>query len=156
MTRRISSICYKMFVCLSLMLGIFFNLNQTTSRKALLSYYTLQSNIICLIAFLIFLVFEIIKKQYKNDMYYLLKGALVVAIAKRAREIAAEAELKGEILVEKPVDLAVNEYIEGAFRIVEPKECSGKQDLEYMEANEAMEDDMSVNAEAFPSGHVTL
>ena len=81
MTRRISSICYKMFVCLSLMLGIFFNLNQTTSRKALLSYYTLQSNIICLIAFLIFLVFEIIKKQYKNDMYYLLKGALVVAIA---------------------------------------------------------------------------
>ena len=54
------------------------------------------------------------------------------------------------------VDLAVNEYIEGAFRIVEPKECSGKQDLEYMEANEAMEDDMSVNAEAFPSGHVTL
>ena len=80
--------------------------------------------------------------------------SLVVAIAKRAREIAAE--LKGEILVEKPVDLAVNEYIEGAFRIVEPKECSGKQDLEYMEANEAMEDDMSVNAEAFPSGHVTL
>ena len=82
--------------------------------------------------------------------------SLVVAIAKRSREIAAEAELKGEILVEKPVDLAVNEYIEGAFRIVEPKECSGKQDLEYMEANEAMEDDMSVNAEAFPSGHVTL
>ena len=82
--------------------------------------------------------------------------SLVVAIAKRAREIAAEAELEGEILVEKPVDLAVNEYIEGAFRIVEPKECSGKQDLEYMEANEAMEDDMSVNAEAFPSGHVTL
>ena len=85
-----------------------------------------------------------------------LSNSLVVAIAKRAREIAAEAELKGEILVEKPVDLAVNEYIEGAFRIVEPKECSGKQDLEYMEANEAMEDDMSVNAEAFPSGHVTL
>ena len=47
--------------------------------------------------------------------------SLVVAIAKRAREIAAEAELKGEILVEKPVDLAVNEYIEGAFRIVEPR-----------------------------------
>lgn len=81
MTRRLSNICYKMFTCLSLMLGIFLNLNQTISRKALLSYYTLQSNIICLIAFLFFLVFEIIKKQYKNDMYYLLKGALVIAIA---------------------------------------------------------------------------
>ena len=55
--------------------------------------------------------------------------SLVVAIAKRAREIAEEAELKGEILVEKPVDLAVNEYIEGAFKIVEPTECSGKQDF---------------------------
>lgn len=82
--------------------------------------------------------------------------SLVVAIAKRAREIAAEAELKGEILVEKPVDLAVNEYIEGAFKIVEPKECSGKQDLEYMEENDAMEDDTSANAEVFPSGHVNL
>ena len=82
--------------------------------------------------------------------------SLVVAIAKRARENAAEAELKGEILVEKPVDLAVNEYIEGAFKIVEPKECSGKQDLEYMEENDVMEDDMSANAEAFSSGHVTL
>ena len=82
--------------------------------------------------------------------------SLVVAIAKRAREIAAEAELKGEILVEKPVDLAVNEYIEDAFKIVESKECSGKQDLEYMEENEAMEDDTSANADMFPSGHVTL
>lgn len=82
--------------------------------------------------------------------------SLVVAIAKRAREIAAEAELKGEILVEKPVDLAVNEYIEGSFKIVEPKECSGKQDLEYMEENYALEDNMSAIAEAFPSGHVTL
>ncbi len=50
--------------------------------------------------------------------------SLVVAVAKRAREIAAEAERKGEILLEKPVDLAVKEYIEGAFKIVEPEECA--------------------------------
>ena len=31
--------------------------------------------------------------------------SLVVAIAKRAREIASEKEMQGEILVEKPVDL---------------------------------------------------
>ena len=73
--------------------------------------------------------------------------SLVVAIAKRAREIAEEAELKGEILVEKPVDLAVNEYIEGAFKIVEPPECS--------ETN-AMEENTSADAEEFPFGHVTL
>ena len=81
---------------------------------------------------------------------------MVVAIAKRAREIAEEAELKGEILVEKPVDLAVNEYIEGAFKIVEPTECSGKQDLECMEETNAMEENTSADAEEFPFGHVTL
>ena len=82
--------------------------------------------------------------------------SLVVAIAKRAREIAEEAELKGEILVEKPVDLAVNEYIEGAFKIVEPTECSGKQDLECMEETNAMEANTYADAEEFPFGHVTL
>lgn len=87
-----------------------------------------------------------------NISYY----SLVVAIAKRAREIATEAELKGEILVEKPVDLAVNEYIEGAFKIVEPKACSGKEDAEYAEETHAMEDDMSDNTEEFHSDHVTL
>ena len=82
--------------------------------------------------------------------------SLVVAIAKRAREIAEEAELKGEILVEKPVDLAVNEYIEGAFKIVEPTECSGTQELECMEETNAMEENTSADAEEFPFGHVTL
>lgn len=47
--------------------------------------------------------------------------SLVVAIAKRAREIAAEAEEKGEILTEKPVDLAVQEYLAHQFIIVEPE-----------------------------------
>ena len=61
--------------------------------------------------------------------------SLVVAIAKRAREIATEAELKGEILVEKPVDLAVNEYIEGAFRIIEPTSCLREQDTEDIGAD---------------------
>ena len=56
----------------------------------------------------------------------------------------------------KPVDLAVNEYIEGAFKIVEPTECSGKQDLECMEETNAMEENTSADAEEFPFGHVTL
>lgn len=40
-------------------------------------------------------VSEILKN---NESYY----SLVVGVAKRAREIASEAELNGEILVEKP------------------------------------------------------
>ena len=50
--------------------------------------------------------------------------SLVVGIAKKAREIAADAETRGEILEEKPVDLAVEQYLEGRFEIVEPSVCS--------------------------------
>ena len=35
--------------------------------------------------------------------------SLVVGVAKRARQIVEEAEKAGEILVEKPVDLAVHD-----------------------------------------------
>lgn len=45
--------------------------------------------------------------------------SLVVAVAKRARKIADEAEEKGEILVEKPVDLAVQEFLQHKFIIIE-------------------------------------
>lgn len=49
--------------------------------------------------------------------------SLVVGIAKKAREIASEAETKGEIIEEKTVDLAVQEYIQHKFRILEPSVC---------------------------------
>lgn len=51
-------------------------------------------------------VSEILKN---NESYY----SLVVGVAKRAREIASEAELNGEILVEKPVQIAVEEFARG-------------------------------------------
>lgn len=50
--------------------------------------------------------------------------SLVVAVAKRARQIASEAEAKGEILVEKPVDLAVVDFENHRYKIVNPPEES--------------------------------
>ena len=44
-----------------------------------------------------------------NQSYY----SLVVAVAKRAREICEEAEEEKEILTEKPVKLAVEEFADG-------------------------------------------
>ncbi len=46
--------------------------------------------------------------------------SLVIAVAKRARQIAEKAEANGEILVEKPVDLAVHDFINNKYKIVEP------------------------------------
>lgn len=45
--------------------------------------------------------------------------SLVVAVAKRAREISNSAEARGEILIEKPVDLAVQDFVNNKYKIVE-------------------------------------
>ena len=47
--------------------------------------------------------------------------SLVIATAKLARQIAVLAEEKGEIIVEKPVTLAVNQFIDGKYYIEEPE-----------------------------------
>lgn len=62
---------------------------------------------------------ELTQNQHISDY------SLVVGIAKRAREIAsiAESSEEHEPLAEKPVDLAVQEYIQHKFRILEPKVC---------------------------------
>lgn len=80
MARRRLSISYKILVILSLLVGITLNLINTSSVPALLSYYTLQSNIICLVAFACFLYLEIQNVTVRSDVYYLIKGAVVIAI----------------------------------------------------------------------------
>ena len=56
------------------------NLINTSSRKALMSYYTLQSNLLCLIAFVVIFTLELRKKSYQTEIYYLVKGAVTIAI----------------------------------------------------------------------------
>lgn len=46
--------------------------------------------------------------------------SLVIAVAKRARDITEVAEANGEIVVEKPVDLAVRDFVAGKYKIEEP------------------------------------
>lgn len=46
--------------------------------------------------------------------------SLVIAVAKRARQIAEQAEENGEVLTDKPVDLAVHDFVDNKFKIVEP------------------------------------
>lgn len=46
--------------------------------------------------------------------------SLVIAVAKRARQIAERAEEEGKVLTEKPVDLAVHDFLDDKFKIIEP------------------------------------
>ena len=46
--------------------------------------------------------------------------SLVIAVAKRAREIAQTAEDNGEILTEKPGNMALKEFQAHKFNIIAP------------------------------------
>ena len=60
---------------------------------------------------------DIEKLRGKESRY-----AIVIGVAKRARDIAVEAENDGRILVEKPVSLAINDIKSGEYQIIVPKE----------------------------------
>ena len=46
--------------------------------------------------------------------------ALVIAVAKRAREITDEINQKGEKITEKAVNLAIKDFKEHKYEIIEP------------------------------------
>lgn len=54
--------------------------------------------------------------------------SLVIAVAKRARQIAQKAEDEGIILTDKPVDMAVQDFVQGKYIIIEPEEDAGQED----------------------------
>lgn len=44
--------------------------------------------------------------------------AVVIGVAKRARDIAQNAEESDTILIEKPVSLAISDFTEGDYKMV--------------------------------------
>lgn len=60
-----------------------------------------------------------LKDVLKN---HLSRYSLVTATAKLAREISDEALENGEIIVEKPVSLALDEIVDGKYTVIEPEE----------------------------------
>ena len=55
-----------------------------------------------------------IEKIRGNNSRY----AVVLAVAKRARQIAADAEAKNIIITEKPVSLAIKDFSDGEYKIM--------------------------------------
>ena len=71
MKERTVSIIFKLLVIISLLAGILLNVVHTTSISAILSYYTLQSNIVCLVMFLGIIIAIILKNDYRtSNIYY--------------------------------------------------------------------------------------
>lgn len=81
MVEKKISLFYKLLVLFSLLTGIVLNLVNTSSIIAILSYYTLQSNIVCFFTFFGTLILIFLKKDYRNGkIYYVIKGGVVIAI----------------------------------------------------------------------------
>ncbi len=62
---------------------------------------------------------NIIKTPHMNQY------SLVIAVAKRARQISERAENEGIKLVDKPVDLAVQDFVKDKYAIIEPESIEG-------------------------------
>ncbi len=58
-------------------------------------------------------------EQLKGDHS---RYAVVIGVAKHARDIAIDAENKGEILIEKPVSLAIADFKKGDYVITDENE----------------------------------
>lgn len=58
---------------------------------------------------------NIIKTPHMNQY------SLVIVVAKRARQISEKAENEGAKLPDKPVDIAVQDFVQERYRIVEPE-----------------------------------
>lgn len=61
--------------------------------------------------------------------------SFVVGIAKRARQIAGEANDSGEILDEKPVQMAIEDFLHNEFRILPPEIKVDEEQTEITENN---------------------
>lgn len=65
--------------------------------------------------------------MFNPDLRVLLKDhtsrySLVTAVAKRAREVSENSDLREKCGTEKPVSYALDEFLSGRLEIVEPEE----------------------------------
>lgn len=60
-----------------------------------------------------------LSKLLKTENGELSRYSLVAAVSKRAREIVDQANESHEIISDKPISLAVEELLDGEYRIVE-------------------------------------
>ena len=67
--------------------------------------------------------------------------SLVVAIAKRARDIAQQADENHEILSEKPVKMAVEDFSKGRYKMIESEDIGVIHDRTITSADSTDLDD---------------
>lgn len=73
------SLFYKFLIVLACGISLYLNFKAFTIKGALI-YYTVQSNLMCFLFYLIILILYLCGKLKKNNIYYILKGLVTMAI----------------------------------------------------------------------------
>ncbi len=73
------SLLYKIIIVIVCGFGIYLNFKAFTVGGAII-YYTVQSNVMCFIFYLVTVILKIAGKLKKNSNYYILKGMVTMAI----------------------------------------------------------------------------
>ena len=70
---------FKIIIVIVSGVGLYLNFNLLTIRDSII-YFTIQSNLLCFIFYFSIVILMITKKLKKNDIYYILKGMVTMAI----------------------------------------------------------------------------
>lgn len=73
------SLIYKIIIVIACGFGIYLNFKAFTVGGAII-YYTVQSNVMCFIFYLVTVILKLTGKLKKNSIYYILKGMVTMAI----------------------------------------------------------------------------
>ena len=73
------SLLYKIIIIIACGFGIYLNFKAFTIGGAII-YYTVQSNVMCFVFYLVTVILKIAGKLKKNSNYYILKGMVTMAI----------------------------------------------------------------------------
>lgn len=77
--RKKLDLLFKIIIVLVSGIGLFLNFKLLTVRDSII-YFTIQSNLLCFIFYLITVILMLTKKLKKNNMYYISKGMVTMAI----------------------------------------------------------------------------
>lgn len=73
------SLLLKIIIVIVSGIGLYLNFKLLTFRESVI-YFTIQSNILCFIFFLIVVILTLCNKLHKNEFYYISKGMVTMAI----------------------------------------------------------------------------
>ena len=73
------SLFFKIFIVITSFISIYLNFKAFTIKEAML-YYTVQSNVLCFLFYLVTIILYLFGKLKKNNGYYIIKGFVTMAI----------------------------------------------------------------------------